>query len=180
MHVKQMDSLNTKHQRLLRFSSIKYKETSIPACRNWYTVSPLEFKIECKPCTGYYHKFLCSRLQTHSRVFHSANIEQQKQASEDKRLSPTPTITASKQPNNYHYPSSKSFTKTSIKHQDERRSPRHLVHVRQQQRRKQLNNYHYPTSKSFTKTSIKHQDNTFGEHWKTSGSRFTAFDRPFS
>ena len=88
MHVKQMDSLNTKQQWLLRFSSIKYKETSITACRNWCIVSPLEFKIEYKPCTGYYHKFLCWRLQTHSRVFHSANIEQQKQALSNKNKHP--------------------------------------------------------------------------------------------
>ena len=45
MHVKQMDWLNTKQQWLLRFSSIKYKETSITACRNWCIVSPLEKSI---------------------------------------------------------------------------------------------------------------------------------------
>ena len=55
-------------------------------------------------------------------------------------MSPTPTITASKQPNNYHFPTSKSFTNTSIKHQHKRRSCQHLVHVRQQQQRNDVNN----------------------------------------
>ena len=90
-------------------------------------------------------------------------IEQQKQASEDKRLSPTLTITASKQPNNYHFPTSKSFTNTSIKHQHKRQSCQHLVHVRQQQRRNDVNNRTTtttlwaspsPTQASNTKTNI--------------------------